>query len=509
MSSGLRYGWQQALPLTLGALALFVLVYRGTLMTMVGLWIESDTFSHGFLVFPAVAFLIYRMRDRLAMLQPRPSWLGLGALIGSLALWFVAHVGAVQVAEQFSFVFGLCAIAWALLGWRVTLALSFPMFFALFAVPFGDFIIPTLMQFTAWFVVKAVELSGIPVFREGYLLSIPRGDFEVAKACSGIRYLIASVSLGTFFSYITFTSWKKRAVFISAAVLLPIIANGLRAYGIVMIAHFSHMQLAVGMDHLVYGWVFFGIVMFLMFWIGGRHADEPPVWAAASGGALSSVAMPRVAGVALGVVASALVVPQLSKRALAAVDAPLPPAALPAAADGWLLVAGEGGDYLPDFQDANAVSTAVYERDKVRVTATVHTYTGGDRELVRAGNRFAQRFGHKVLRDQPMPLNVDGESWTIGRIDLLERGPRRSVLYWYQIGTERTPSSNAAKFKEWLARLSGKPTRRALVSVSVPVTQRDDVPPELLDFASAHARALERCIVAPSDTGCAVWDRGQ
>ena len=56
MSGSLRYGWPQALPLTLGALALFVVLYRSTLMSMVGLWIESDTFSHGFVVFPAVAF---------------------------------------------------------------------------------------------------------------------------------------------------------------------------------------------------------------------------------------------------------------------------------------------------------------------------------------------------------------------------------------------------------------------------------------------------------------------
>ena len=397
----------------------------------------------------------------------------------------------------------------ALLGWRVVWAMIFPMFFAFFAVPFGDFIIPTLMQFTAWFVVKAVELSGIPVFREGYMLSIPRGDFEVAKACSGIRYLIASISLGTFFAYINFTDWRKRLLFVTAALLLPIVANGLRAYGIVMIAHFSHMQYAVGIDHLVYGWAFFGIVMFLMFWIGGRYADDPPALSGDGTRGASNVAFLRVGGVALGLVVSALLVPALSQRALAAVDAPIQPAALPVAVGPWQRVAGDAGDYLPDFKDANAVSSAAYARGPTRITVTVQSYTGGDRELVRAGNTFAQKFGHKILRDLPLSLPVAGETWTIGRIDLLERGPRRSVLYWYQIGAQRTASPNTAKFREWLARLSGKPTRRAVVSVSMPVEQRDDVPQELIEFASAHASGLAQCITAPSSPACVNQGNGQ
>ncbi len=47
------------------------------------------------------------------------------------------------------------------------------------------------------------------------------------------------------------------------------LANTLRAYIIVMLGHFSDMKVATGADHLIYGWVFFGLVMFLLFWIGG------------------------------------------------------------------------------------------------------------------------------------------------------------------------------------------------------------------------------------------------
>ena len=59
--------------------------------------------------------------------------------------------------------------------------------------------------------------------------------------------------------------------------MVPVIANGLRAYMIVMIGHLSGMKLAVGVDHIIYGWLFFGLVMFLMFWIGNFwREDESP-----------------------------------------------------------------------------------------------------------------------------------------------------------------------------------------------------------------------------------------
>ncbi|MFK7886874.1 MAG: exosortase A [Gammaproteobacteria bacterium] len=505
MSNGsVRYGWSLALPLTLGALALLALIYRSTLMSMIGIWLESDTFSHGFLVFPAVGFLIYRARDRLLALDPRPSWLGLIALLGCLSLWFVANVGSVQVAEQFAFVAALSACVWALLGTSVLRVLAFPILFSFFAVPFGDFIIPTLMQFTAWFVVEAIELTGIPVFREGYMLSIPRGDFEVAKACSGIRYLIASVSLGTFYAYITFVGWKKRFAFLGLAVAMPIIANGLRAFGIVMIAHFSDMQHAVGVDHLIYGWLFFGVLIFLMFWIGGRYADEPQATSAASRSGGATLALSALVGVCAGLLAMLVAAPVFAHKALAAVDAPLPPASVPQAAPGWRVDKPIPGAYAPDFRDANAVAALVYRRGADAIGVTVHTYSGGDREVVRAGNRFPMKTGHKIVRELPLVIASDGREFEIGRLDLLERGPRRAVLFWYQIGDTVTPSPTVAKIREWLARLSGKPTRRAVVSLSMPTDPRDDVPPELLAFGEQYVAQLVGCISNPANPKCSV-----
>src|SRR4029077_9557246 len=136
------------------------------------------------------------------------------------------------------------------------------------AVPFGEALIPPLINFTADFTVGALQLTGVPVYREGSFFTIPSGNWSVVEACSGLRYLIASFTLGALYAYLTYRSLKRRLVFIGLSIIVPVLANGVRAYLIVITGHLSDMRLAVGIDHLIYGWVFFGIVMLLLFWIG-------------------------------------------------------------------------------------------------------------------------------------------------------------------------------------------------------------------------------------------------
>ena len=151
----------------------------------------------------------------------------------------------------------------AILGREVAKAIMFPLGFLLLGVPMGEALIPPLMEWTADFTVAALQLSGIPVFREGLLFRDPSGNWSIVEGCSGVRYLIASFTVGVLFAYLSYRRAWKRLLFAAMSIIVPIIANGLRAYLIVMIAHLSNNQLAHGVDHFIYGWVFFGLVMLL------------------------------------------------------------------------------------------------------------------------------------------------------------------------------------------------------------------------------------------------------
>ena len=268
--------WRLAAGLTLGLLIALTGVFWPTFYSMVEVWERSETFTHGFLIFPISAWLIWGRRHQLAQLTPQPDARGLGLLAFAGAAWLLADAGSVNVVAQYAFIALLIATVWTVLGLQVMRAIFFPLMFLFLAVPVGEFLIPPLMNFTADFTVAALQFTGVPVYREGTFFSIPSGDWSVVEGCSGLRYLIASITLGTLYAYLTYRSWKRRALFTLAAFIVPVFANGGRAYMIVMIAHLSNMQLALGVDHYIYGWVFFGLVMMLLFWIGSFWREDDP-----------------------------------------------------------------------------------------------------------------------------------------------------------------------------------------------------------------------------------------
>ena len=255
-------------------LLLSIIIFLDTWMSMIDIWVRSETFAHGFFVLPASMWLIWQNKSLHAHLHPtNPSLIGLGFLLLNGFIWLLSSITQTLVVQQFALVSILIGSYWFYLGNSTTKKLIFPLAFLYFMVPVGEEFLPYLMEYTATFTVTLLRLTGMSVYREGLHFTLVSGQWSVVEACSGLRYLIASITLGTIYAYITYSKSYKRALFILASILFPIIANGLRAYMIVMIGHLSDMQLATGVDHLVYGALFFAILIFIMFYIGSFWKD--------------------------------------------------------------------------------------------------------------------------------------------------------------------------------------------------------------------------------------------
>lgn len=274
--------WRGALLTILLLWAAILTVHWRTAASMTAIWSSSDTFAHGYLVLPISLWLIWRRRDQLGAIAPQARAWPLLPLAAVVLLWLVADLASVNAASHFALVAMLVLSVPAVLGPAAAKAILFPLNFLFFAVPFGEFMLQPMMEWTADFVVSALRLTGVPVFREGLLFVIPTGSWSVIDECSGVRYLIASFMVGTLFAYLNYRSYKRRAAFMLVSLLVPIVANWLRAYLIVMMGHVSENRIAVGVDHLLYGWIFFGIVIFVMFAIGSRWS-EPEVESAQPG----------------------------------------------------------------------------------------------------------------------------------------------------------------------------------------------------------------------------------
>ena len=239
-------------------------------------WWNASTYNHILLV-PPILFWLVRLRWReLVRLTPTGWWPGLALLGVGLSAWLGGTAAGINLVSQFGAVAMLQGATVTLLGPRVATGLLFPLGYMLFLVPFGDEIIPLLQAITAHLAVALTHASGVPAVVDGVFIDTPVGLFEVAEACSGVKFLVAMVALGALVAHLCFASWKRRAAFMLAAVVVPVLANGVRAWGTIYIAQSQGIEFAAGFDHIVYGWIFFALVMVLVLGASWRFFDRSP-----------------------------------------------------------------------------------------------------------------------------------------------------------------------------------------------------------------------------------------
>jgi len=235
-----------------------------------------DTYGHILLVPLIIAWLVSLRREVLAEIEPK-SWApGVVLVACALLVWLAGRITEINLVAQAGAVAALQAAFVAMLGVRVAAALFLPLGFMAFLVPFGDEIIPQLQMVTADIAIALTQWSGVPAHIEGIYIDTPVGLFIVAEACSGVKFLVAMVTLGTLISFTAFESWGKRVALMAACIIVPILANGARAWGTIFIAQSQGVEFAAGFDHIFYGWIFFAIIVAALLAAAWRFFEREP-----------------------------------------------------------------------------------------------------------------------------------------------------------------------------------------------------------------------------------------
>ncbi len=182
------------------------ILYRGILVGMVEDWIKDSNFSHGFLVVPFSAFVVWQGRKELAKLRLEPLWLGLAVVTLSLAMLIVGVLGVEYFLQRSSLVFLVAGLIIYFLGWRHFRAVLFPWVFLFLMIPipaivFNQIAFP-LQTLAARMATSLLSLSGVPVLRDGNVIRLPAVSLEVAQACSGIRSLMSLGALAVVYGYL-------------------------------------------------------------------------------------------------------------------------------------------------------------------------------------------------------------------------------------------------------------------------------------------------------------------
>jgi EpsI family protein len=262
------------------------------------------------------------------------------------------------------------------------------------------------------------------------------------------------------------------------------------------------MELATGVDHLIYGWLFFGLVMFVMFWIGSYWREDTsgpaaPVTAAKVPAAAAAARTGRVAATAAAVLAIAAVWPVLAlvgdrvnynpaAPALNDVAVTLPPAA-------------EFTDWQPAYKQPDARYHRVYAAGGVPVGLTVLYYRNQNRDksLISSVNRLAgyQDAWHEI--DGTMRSATLGERPLAVREALLS-APHGKILVWTFIwsGGHYTASNIVGKLWQAGSKALLRGDDGAAVMLAAPAEKPEQARAALRAFLQQQGGALDRALAA-------------
>jgi exosortase A len=485
----------------LGALlALTLLIFRDAVSAAVRVWWVSHTYSHCFLIVPIVAWLVWEKRPALAATAPAlfPQALLLTPLLG--LVWWMGQLAAINEVQQYAVVGMMQVLIVAFLGLNVARLIWFPILYLLFLVPTGEYLIGPMQRFATHFVDVSLNLLKIPHYTEGTTFELTNGRFEIAEACAGLRFLIATVTLGVLFSYMMFRKIYKAVLFMIASVAVPLIGNGLRCVGIIVLAHFTNNQYGAGADHIVYGWGFNVAILVVLGILGSLFRDDAgkPI------NVRSELPVPPKKLAAIGVLAASLLGagPTLAfwhdnyftGANLAAISNPFAP-------PGWEQVP-PSASWRPDFSGFDAQATAAilpaagpdllatdlflgyYARPRPGHSMTAHV------------NRFWDAEKWTLSETHPVKAALGG--WSVPFQEWIVTSPVEKRMIWstYWVDGQFTTSLLRVKLRQASAALKGDEGQAVLVLS----TQMEGSLDEARGRLSRTLRALDQLPARLDDT---------
>jgi exosortase len=200
---------------------------------------HNELYSHIILIPLVSGYLIFAMRNKIFSETSYSLKYGMALVLAGIILYLIASTQGLTLNQNdlLSLVTFSTVIFWIggfilFYGIKAFKMAAFPLLFLLLMIPFPSLVVEKIILFlqsaSAEISYVFFRLTGVPVYRDGFLFHLPGISVEVAKQCSGIRsslaLFITSILAGYLFLH---TGWKK-GVFTLSIIPIAIIKNGVR-----------------------------------------------------------------------------------------------------------------------------------------------------------------------------------------------------------------------------------------------------------------------------------------
>lgn len=266
--------------LTLLVFAAFLALYREVIGGLVQQWLDDENYTHGLLVPPLAAFLLYRNLDRL----PRVSEPSLRAALPFLLPGFALFAGGTAAAELFTLRLSMLFVFWGMVrglyGARSFRHLRFPLFFLVFMIPlpyvFFYRVAFPLQLLSAAASAKVLDFLGVVHVQTGNIIHLRETSLDVVTACSGLRSLLALITFAVLAAGLLSMRRSLRVLLVGLAVPIAMATNALRIVLTAVLVHLSGRAFLDGPLHDAMGLLTFGLGVGLLFLLGGGFRWQHP-----------------------------------------------------------------------------------------------------------------------------------------------------------------------------------------------------------------------------------------
>ena len=489
-----QHAWRLAGPSIVALLALTLALYQHTVLYLTSIWNQLDVgeYAHGYLVLAISGYLIFINRQRLFALEPCPEYRALLGVVAASMLWMIAALVDVELMQALALLLLLLTLVWAALGNQVIRVLAFPILFIGFAIPVWFPLSPVLQNLTADAVFGAIRLLNVPALRQDNMIVLPAGTLSIEDACSGLRYLLAALTLGTLYAYMNYSSLRARLTVVLVSAGSAILANLLRVFIVVYLAYTTDMKHPLVGDHLTLGWYLFGGLVAILLFVdaylhrgkpqsesSGMHEQHEATVPVVSKKSFAYYFM-FISGMSLLVSAAPGVVYQVSNPSSDEMVNSVPE--LPREAESWLRsVAGNDG-WMPVYHGA-VNQKQVYRKNNDEVTLYVGYYSAQKQgeELINDLNRISNTGVWRTVYPRPRIQSM-GNQQVLEQ--LIEKGAnnKRLVWYWYNIAGKITTNKYEAKILQVLGLLAGDTSASVVAVAAQTVDDSDSARQVLKDF---------------------------
>lgn len=243
-------------------------VYAPVLYHLVLHWKIVPDYSHGFLVAPLSVYFAWERKRELARVEIEGSWWGLLPLVLGVAALSIGRLGVELTAMRSGFVLSLIGMVLLLFGREIFRILTFPLLFLFLMVPLPQSLVNVvafpLQLMAAGAAVDALQALGIPALVEGNIIHLAHAKLFVADACSGLRSLMALLTLGVVFAYFFRKNNIERLVLIASTIPIAIFVNAVRVALTGILTHHYGEDMASGVIHEFQGMITFSVAFVLL-----------------------------------------------------------------------------------------------------------------------------------------------------------------------------------------------------------------------------------------------------